>query len=132
MAEFKVRLEPESIEDQASMEELRQTLRDWWIGRAVAETDAVVGKAVEYGADDLADIGRELVACGVPDPGRGEEGYAELGIFFYEVGKMARWRSAVRRGMPVSDDTLGDVGIYIRMAQRNREVGGWPFKKEQA
>ena len=27
---------------------------------------------------------------------------------------------------PVSDDTLGDIGVYVRMAQRVRSHGGWP------
>lgn len=132
----------------------------WWADLAQAESSRVVPKAVEYGADDLAEIGRELVLAGIPLPARpqhnpwdsacskhlhgepsaigivcavcrgtvtkDEEIYAELGIWFYLVGKMARWRSAVRRGERVSDDTLHDIGVYARMAQRVRETGRWP------
>lgn len=105
---------------------LMADLEAWWYAKADDEISRTVPKAVEYGADDLVEIGKELVAAGVRDPGTGDIGYAELGIFFYEVGKMARWRSAVRRGEPVSDDTLFDIGVYIRMAQRNRTNSGWP------
>lgn len=104
-------------------------LADWWRRTAEAEIDATVAKAVEYGADDLIEIGRELVLAGVrmPEgPATDEEKFAELGIFFYEVGKFARWRSAVRRGARPSDDTFKDIGVYIRMSQRVRSNGQWP------
>ena len=42
------------------------------------------------------------------------------------VGKMARWTDAIRTGRRVSDDTLFDLGIYVRMVHRVRAVGGWP------
>ena len=51
---------------------------------------------------------------------------AELGVFFYLIGKVARWQSAIERGERPSDDTLFDVGVYVRMAQRIRSHGGWP------
>lgn len=99
-------------------------LGGWWKRVANREIDAVVPKAIEYGADDLVVIGQELALL----MGRtvGDEEATELGIYFYELGKMARWRSAIREGRRVSDDTLHDIGVYIRMAQRNREVGSWP------
>jgi hypothetical protein len=56
-----------------------------------------------------------------------DEEATEIGIYFYELGKIARWTAAIREGRRVSDDTLHDAGIYIKMAQRNRAVGGWPF-----
>lgn len=110
------------------MTALARDLYDWWVEKAKDEAEAVVPKAVEYGADDLVVIGRELALL----MGRevDDEEATELGIYFYELGKMARWRSAIREGRRVSDDTLHDVGVYIRMAQRNREVGGWPCKQQ--
>lgn len=110
-------------------------LAQWWRDTAESEIDKTVAKAVEYGARDLVEIGRQLVESGVqlpPDlrlsiPGRDHDAYfAELGVYFYAVGKMARWTSAVAEGRYVSDDTLFDIGVYIRMAQRVRQTGQWP------
>lgn len=111
-------------------------LRNWWLSRAEREVDPMIAKAVEYGGNgralDLEEIGRGLVQSGVKVQ-RGEEGwtnseamYQELGIYFYLLGKFARWTAAVAEGRQVSDDTLLDIGVYVRMAQRIRDVGGWP------
>lgn len=100
----------------------RQELADWWINTAKGEAAAVVPKAIEYGATDLQEIGRAMQLAGV-NPGSNAD---ELGIYFYIVGKMARWTDAIQNGRAVSDDTLYDIGVYIRMAQRVRTAGGWP------
>lgn len=108
-----------------------QELTDWWLTRAAAEIERTVPKAVEYGADDLIDIGRELCETMDFDPDLlGPARLAELGVYFYLIGKISRWKSAIRRGDQVSDDTLFDIGVYIRMAQRIRFAGGWPGLKE--
>lgn len=104
-------------------------LTDWWLDVARTEVEAVAPKAVEYGSTDLGEIGRTLAAC-MNRPGLDEAERAELGVYFYLVGKMARWTDAVVEGRRVSDDTLHDVGVYVRMAQRIRAVGGWPFAPE--
>lgn len=105
-------------------------LTDWWLSTASHEIEPMAAKAVEYGAGDLVEIGRKLRAAGVIN---GADSYeyqrkfdAELGIWFYLVGKMARWASAIEEGRKVSDDTLRDIGVYVRMAQRVRAVGSWP------
>lgn len=113
-----------------------EDLRAWWLEVARRESGAVIPKAIEYGATDLAEIGRQLITAGVKVPdmedrkwsiSRGIEPYqAELGVYFYILGKMARWTDAVANGRSVSDDTLHDIGVYVRMAQRIREVGAWP------
>lgn len=103
-----------------------QVLRDWWMDLASEEVDRVVPKAVEYGATDLIEIGRTLGAT-MHRTGLTEAEQAELGVYFYIVGKIARWTDAVKEGREVSDDTLHDIGVYVRMAQRIRAVGGWPF-----
>ncbi|QNJ57671.1 hypothetical protein SEA_KEANU_66 [Streptomyces phage Keanu] len=104
--------------------ELEAALTSWWMDKASEETSAVVPKAVEYGATDLRDIGRDLADC----MGREvtDEEATELGIFFYLRGKLSRWVDAVKRGDRPSDDTIYDIGVYCRMAQRNRDAGGWP------
>ncbi len=111
---------PMSAEDQ---------LRAWWTDLAASEVERTVPKAVEYGSTDLIDIGMML--------GRtvrrqvDEEEAAELGVFFYLIGKIARWQSAIERGERPSDDTLFDIGVYVRMAQRIRHSGGWPGTAER-
>lgn len=106
-------------------EQARKILREWWAELAEAEADQVIGKAIEYGSQDLVDIGRDLALC----MGRADisaEEAAELGIYFYLRGKLSRWTGALVRGERPSDDTLKDLGVYVRMAQRVRAAGGWP------
>jgi hypothetical protein len=104
-------------------------LENWWLDLANEEIRRVVPKAVEYGSTDLIDIGR-MLARAMKRTVSDEEA-AELGIYFYLVGKMARWSDAVKEERLVSDDTLHDIGVYVRMAQRVRAVGGWPFAPEE-
>lgn len=108
-------------------------LRDWWMGVAAAEVEPMLAKMKEYGgmgrAIDLEEIGRGLLHSGVKalDFTDNSEAYRqELGVYFYLLGKFARWTAAVAEGRRVSDDTLHDIGVYVRMAQRIRAVGGWP------
>lgn len=126
-------------EFEAAVEEQNnpwRNLESWWADKADEEIRPLVAKAQEYGgarrANDLIELGRELVQAGVVAPsGLSDESkdkfLAELGIWFYVSGKMARWRAAITEGRAVSDDTLVDIGIYIRMVQRIRAVGGWPI-----
>lgn len=115
--------------------ELAAELEAWWHTQAQEEVERVVPKAIEYGgvgsAVDLVWMGRELagmIGRPVDDPEA-----IELGIWVYILGKVARWKAAILEGRRVSDDTLHDISVYCRMAQRNREVGGWPYaNKEQA
>ncbi|QBZ73242.1 hypothetical protein SEA_THERESITA_53 [Microbacterium phage Theresita] len=129
---------PKSTETTESTEgaDAVSALRGWWEQTAHDEVAQLVAKMTEYGglsrATDLTEIGRDLVAAGVgkgPLLGSGavQEGWLqELGIYFYVRGKFARWQAAIIEGRPVSDDTLLDIGIYVRMAQRVRHTGGWP------
>lgn len=99
-------------------------LAEWWRDQAEAEIGPTVDKAIEYGSTDLIDIGMMLGRTIGRDIN--EEEAAELGVFFYLIGKIARWQSSIQRGERPSDDTLFDIGVYVRMAQRIRESGGWP------
>lgn len=118
------------VAESARKYHLERDLNDWWIQQAQVEVERTVPKAIEYGATDLIDIGHNMIVSGVKGPVNHdipmEEWEAELGIYFYMVGKMARWRDAIQRGDRVSDDTLFDIGVYIRMVQRIRQCGGWP------
>lgn len=104
--------------------EPEQELADWWFSKAQAEVEGTVAKAIEYGSVDLLDLGRDLARC--MDREVTDAQAAELGVYFYLRGKFARWSAAVLEGRQISDDTLFDIGVYVRMAQRIRETGGWP------
>lgn len=110
--------------DQPTDESPENQLRDWWFKVAHDEVERTVPKAVEYGSTDLLDIGTMLARTLRRDVS--EEEAAELGVFFYLIGKVARWQSAIERGSRPSDDTLFDIGVYVRMVQRIRHSGGWP------
>lgn len=117
--------------------QLRSTdeLTDWWLQVAQAEVKPMVDKALEYGgkgaAIDLIEIGRDLGRlAGHKDVS--DLDATELGIYFYLRGKFGRWQAAVLEGRRVSDDTLLDIGVYVRMAQRARAVGGWPYAPEES
>jgi hypothetical protein len=101
-----------------------QELTEWWVRLAETEVERTVPKAIEYSATDLTDIGHDLARTAGREVD--DEEAAELGVFFYLRGKMARWVGAVIAGQRVSDDTLFDIGVYVRMAQRIREKGSWP------
>lgn len=116
---------PVGMQPAAEQPELRTLpLDDWWLATAEDEIERTVPKVREYGATDLIDIGLMLART----MGRtiDIEEATELGIFFYLIGKIARWQSAIERGDRPSDDTLFDIGVYIRMAQRTRYAGSFP------
>lgn len=101
-----------------------EELATWWRKMAEAEIDRTIPKAIEYGSDDLIVIGEHLARATGRDLTAVEA--AELGIYFYIVGKLGRWTAAIREGRLVSDDTIFDLAVYTRMVQRIRETGAWP------
>lgn len=108
-------------------EHKRDVLTEWWIEKAKAETDMVVDKAIEYGATDLYEIGRKILQLQEPSPAaRTPTQIILVGIYFYLEGKMARYADAIANDRVVSADTVLDIGVYARMAQRVLEVGAWP------
>lgn len=107
-----------------------EMLTDWWVERAQDEVAAVAPKAVEYSAVDLMEYGRTLALVMDRGPISDEEA-TEIGIWGYLVGKVARWTGAIKEGRRVSDDTIHDIAVYTKMAQRTRDVGGWPHAREE-
>lgn len=101
-----------------------EILAGWWRAKSEAEIGMVVDKAIEYGATDLVDIGRNVAR--LSDRDVTDQEAAMIGVFFYLEGKLARWRSAIHDKRPVSADTILDIGVYARMAQRIAEAGSWP------
>lgn len=105
-------------------ERLARDLNQWWMDTAHAEAVAVVDKAVEYGANSMTELGHEIAKLSGRKITDAEA--IELACYFYIKGKLGRWSDAIMAGRPVSDDTLNDIGVYVRMAQRVRSNGGWP------
>lgn len=106
-----------------------QELETWWVEQARAEFEPTIAKAVDYGSRDLVEIGQDLILGGYGGDGfdaSDEALCAEIGIWFYLRGKMARAMEAYRQGRKPSDDTMLDIGVYTRMIQRVRDTGGWP------
>lgn len=114
----------EQLDQLPDVDPAEVQLRTWWHDTAASEIEKTVPKAIEYGSTDLIDIGVMLARTMRREVS--EEEAAELGVFFYLIGKIARWQSAIERGERPSDDTLLDIGVYVRMAQRIRHAGGWP------
>lgn len=105
-------------------------LRHWWETSAKEEADLVIPKAIAYGSADLIELGRTMArVLNRPDMTQAQQ--IELGIFFYLVGKLGRWTAAIEEGREVSDDTIFDMAVYLKMAQRVRKTGGWPYATEQ-
>ncbi len=101
----------------------RMGIEEWWNEVATADVAAFLPKFQEYGSNDLVEIGRTQAAIAGWE-GLDESQLAELGIFFYLYGKMARWAEALADKRWASDDTLHDVTVYSMMARRNRAAKG--------
>lgn len=123
---------PEKGTPADEIERARAAIEDWWLDNAREAINSVSPKAAEYGSTDLAELGRDLAMLMNRD-GMGHEELTELGIYVYMLGKFSRWRDAIKDGRRVSRDTIYDIKVYATMAERNRDVGGWPFNaKDEA
>lgn len=101
-------------------------LVEWWADTATQELDSVTKKMAEYGGRggslDLIHIGHVLARS--LDMNVSDEFAIEIGIAFYVQGKVSRWLAALTNGRTASEDTLHDISVYTKMAQRNRATGG--------
>ena len=112
--------EPEDQELFTLMNELRL----WWTGKGRKDAELVVSKYKEYGNTALVEVGQQLASITGREVSKAEA--QELGIWFFMIGKMARWKTAILKGERVSEDTLDDLAVYAFMARRVHEAGGWP------
>lgn len=109
-----------------------ERLARWWRDVADREIAATVAKAVEYSGTlgglpaDLVDFGRQIAFVQRREHDFTDAELAEIGVWAYILGKVNRWSSALRNGKMVSDDTLLDLGVYVRIAQHIRQNGTWP------
>lgn len=111
------------VEDEAN-KVLADDLHRWWTDLAEDEANQTVGKAAEYGANSMTELGHEIAKLA----GRtvSDADAIELACYFYIKGKLGRWSDSIIAGKRVSDDTIKDIGVYVRMVQRVRTNGGWP------
>ena len=100
-------------------------LPEWWRQLMEREIGRVMPKVEEYGATDLAVMGRALVAL-LPPPMQNEAVGMEMACAFYALGKIGRIVSSYATGKLPREDSWHDMGVYARMAQRIRETGRWP------
>lgn len=110
---------------------LADQIVEWWERVSRTDAAAAAAKSTEYGgagaALDLVWLGEQLADMQPSvDGSAGPQEAIELGIFFYLLGKMARWKAAILEGRAVSDDTIKDIHTYAMMARYNREHGSWP------
>lgn len=119
-------------EFEPDVTDLHETaLGAWWMDDSHDLAFGCVTKAAEYGSGDLRDIGRRfwrLANRHVHEPLTDIEA-AEIGCYFYLVGKIARVDSALQRGDWASDDTWLDIEVYAKMVRAAR-AGVWAFPDE--
>lgn len=103
---------------------IRDDLYRWWMDIAHVEAEACAEKAVEYGSHSMTELGHEIAK--LSDRKITDAEAIELACYFYIKGKLGRWSDAIVAGKAVSNDTIRDIGVYVRMVQRVRDVGDWP------
>ena len=87
-------------------------------------TDMVIPKARTYGTTELSQLGATLMNVA----GRGsvpERDAMQYAVWFYSIGKMARWTAAAKRGEQPSRDTVLDILVYALMWLKVEETGEW-------
>lgn len=104
-------------------EAVEADLRAWWNTTSEHDLEATIPKAVEYGSESMVEYGRTLARVAGRKVSDAEA--LEWAIYAYLVGKVGRWTAALQRGEKVSEDTLFDMEIYVKMARKVRETGTW-------
>lgn len=101
-----------------------------WLVRLVSdELEPMIRKAAEYGGADLEIMGGAMIALVdrskfPPDTNWTKLGM-EMGLAFYQLGKISRMFGAWAEGRTPSDDTLYDDMIYSLMLRFVRRFGHW-------
>lgn len=100
-------------------------LKEWWGQKSAEDAILIAQKYQEYGNHALLNTGYELASLmGRQNVSKAEA--QELGIYFFMMGKMSRWKNAILNGERVSEDTVQDLTCYAMMARRVHEKDGWP------
>ena len=103
---------------------LVEDLFQWWTETSNNEAQSSIPKSVEYGVSSLKTMGDEIITMMPSEVGTRNDP-TMVAIWCYVVGKLGRWSNAVRRGEQVNPDTLHDIAVYVKMAQRIQQTGTW-------
>lgn len=104
---------------------LADQLREWWLHIGKQDATLVAEKYQEYGNTALLEVGHQLADLWGHKVSDGDA--QMLGVYFFMVGKMARWKTALLKGEQPSRDTLDDLAVYATMARNIMEHGNWPM-----
>lgn len=125
--------ELESVPTPAEVAEDRreEAFREYFHNLIREILDGAVPKAKTYGTHELANLGRTLFETIHADSTRGiynkasDQAAISTAVWFYVIGKTARWSAAVRRGEQPTQDTVVDVLVYCLMWLKVNETGEW-------
>lgn len=114
----------------AEIEKQVEEISAWWQGVAAADAATTAPKAVEYGASDLAIMGKAMEGLfpnlsSNPDAAEREAIGLEMATAFYALGKVARLFGAYQQGRLPGEDSWFDLTVYSMMARRIRQSGRW-------
>lgn len=106
-----------------------ESVTKWWLTTAEADAATTAPKSAEYGAADLAIMGKVMEALfpGIATyPAEQREAIGiEMAVAFYVMGKVSRLFGAYEQGRLPTEDTWFDITVYSMMARRTRSVGYW-------
>lgn len=119
---------PQHEEGGQAESSAQDDLRAWWMAEAESQLEMLLPKVGEYSAYDLELIGRVMAdTLGWRGP-YSTAALTEIGIAFYQLGKIGRIVGAIREGRLPSRDSWLDSAVYSTMALRTRDAGAWPGK----
>jgi hypothetical protein len=123
------RLQAQAQGRAAQIEATIDSIVKWWEITATNDAKITAPKAAEYGASDLAIMGKAMEGL-YPNidqlpPEEREKIGLEMATAFYVLGKAARLFGAYEQGRLPNDDSWFDLTVYSMMARRIRDVGYW-------
>lgn len=130
VSELADRLAEQAQGRAAEIEAQVEEIKGWWIRLAESDAATTAPKAVEYGASDLAIMGKAMEGLfpnlsANPDAAEREAIGLEMATAFYALGKVARLFGAYQQGRLPGEDSWFDLTVYSLMARRIRQTGRW-------
>lgn len=123
------RLVGEAVSKAQQIEATIDSITKWWAITAESDARITAPKAAEYGAADLAIMGKAMEGLfpGIDrfPPEEREKIGLEMAVAFYTLGKAARLFGGYEQGRLPGDDSWFDLTVYPLMARRIREIGYW-------